>query len=775
MDIRKSDPYLPGPLACFKDKKVWVGMEVSADGKQKRPVNPFTGELASCADYTTWGNFEEAKRVLYHDASARYNPQYLAIALSKELGLIVIDLDDVIDLTTKEIEPWAREIVEEVNSYSEFSQSGKGIHIYVSGNKTIMACRGKKIEVYDDHRFMTITNRPIGEVRLLREAPEELELVYERYLKQKRPQESSADAREESPLIEDTKIIEIASKANNGAKFMKLFFEGEIGEYGGDESRADLALMGILVFWTQCEEQLERLFSNSALGKRCKWQERPDYRKRTIQTALMECSKIYQPAEQKKQDISNDEVIAAYHDNEEGDARIFLKLYQDKYRFDPSEKAFYLWNGVSWELDRKKTRLEDLRGVAKYYENIGLDDEKLLKELKKRAYLLKGHKRLRDVLEITTHGERGITFTGEWDCIPKLLPCANGVIDLQTGKLCVGSSELSIRNVCPINWDPGAKCPQFEKFVSDIMVEDVEMISFIQRLSGYMLMGAPIEHRFVVFWGENGRNGKGTLCRIYQGILGPLARTFSPEMILLQRNPPSSGNPRADLINLQGTRLAIFSEINKKRSLDPSQIKNLSGGDVISARPLFSNEIRNFTPSHTLVIQTNYKPEAPSDDNALWRRALLIPFEAEFLLEPTQPHHKPIDLSIEEKLMKEASGILNWLVQGALEYLEKGLEIPSKVQAAVQEYREENNGIEIFIRERCERLSEVSIKCSTFRDSVRAFCTEEGHPVPSFPDITQYLERQGYEKFHMGNGDYWRGIRIKKLLLKDLLSVSFQP
>ncbi|MBM3184440.1 MAG: DNA primase, partial [Chlamydiae bacterium] len=465
----------------------------------------------------------------------------------------------------------------------------------------------------------------------------------------------------------------------------------------------------------------------------------------------------------KVEEILHEEVINAYHDNEAGDARLFTKLYGEKYRFDPVEKGFYLWNGKNWELDRKKTRFEDAREVAKYYEKAGLEDVKLQGVLNKRAYALKGNKRLKDVLEMATHGKDGLTFTGEWDNIPYLLPCANGVVDLRTGKLIPSSSDLSIRVVCPTEYHPEAKCPLFKQFISDIMLGNQEMMEFMQRLSGYMLLGVPMEHIFVIFWGENGRNGKGTFCGICQKILGMFARTFSSEMILLQRNPHSSGNPRADLMHLQGTRFAIFSEINKKRSVDPSQIKNLSGGDIISARALFSNEIRNFTPSHTLLIQTNYKPEAPAEDNALWRRAVLVPFEAEFWPVPTQPHHKLIDVKLEEKLLKEGSGILNWLVQGCLEYQEKGMIFPDKVRMAVESYREENNGIEIFIRDRCDKVSELSIRCSEFKDGVRAFCTEEGHRIPSPQEITQYLIKQGYHKVHLAKGDYWRGIAIKKL------------
>jgi primase-polymerase (primpol)-like protein len=87
----------------------------------------------------------------------------------------------------------------------------------------------------------------------------------------------------------DEEILEKCRAAENAAKFSDLFDAGDVHRHhGGDDSAADLALLGMLTFWTQDEAQLERLFSDSALGQREKWRKRPDYRKRTIKKALPE-------------------------------------------------------------------------------------------------------------------------------------------------------------------------------------------------------------------------------------------------------------------------------------------------------------------------------------------------------------------------------------------------------------------------------------------------------------------------------------------------------
>jgi putative DNA primase/helicase len=213
-------------------------------------------------------------------------------------------------------------------------------------------------------------------------------------------------------------------------------------------------------------------------------------------------------------------------------------------------------------------------------------------------------------------------------------------------------------------------------------------------------------------------------------------------------------------VHLQGTRLAIFSEINEGRKLDSSQIKNLSGGDTISCRPLFSNTVKNFQPSHTIFIQTNYKPKAPSDDNALWKRAVLVPFDAEFVENPTE-NQKRIDVGLEDKLIEEASGILNLLIAGCLTYQRDGLKPPQKVKNATEGYREENDGIGAFLRERCEDVPGMSTKCGELRDAIRVFCEQERYQIPTPREITPYLEQRKYQKVRSGGGDRWLKITIK--------------
>lgn len=230
---------------------------------------------------------------------------------------------------------------------------------------------------------------------------------------------------------------------------------------------------------------------------------------------------------------------------------------------------------------------------------------------------------------------------------------------------------------------------------------------------------------------------------------------------MLQRNPLSSSTPRPDLIHLKGTRLAIFSEINEGREIDSATLKNLTGRDTIAARSLFSNDVKNFPPTHSIVLQANHKPKAPAEDKALWYRAILIPFELSFVEEPREPYERKVDRHIEERLIANSSGILRWLVQGAQEYLSSGLSIPKEITQATEGYQQENDGIGMFLREKCVRDSVVSSKKTQTTKAIQEFCLDSKFKKPSRNEINNYLREKGFGEGHDKFGDHWIGFSIR--------------
>jgi len=471
----------------------------------------------------------------------------------------------------------------------------------------------------------------------------------------------------------------------------------------------------------------------------------------------------------KNQIMPIDDVVKSLIRNERGDGELFFTLYKDKYVFDSSEGKsgeFYFWTGTHWQLDRSKQRYRDIETVAEYYEKAsielgkdgGADKEKkdLTDLLNKRAFILRSAKRIKAVFDLAS---TEIPFNGEWDHCPGMLPCSNGIIDLKNGKLLENKPEFFIRSICPTAYNPDAKRPIFDQFLNDITLENNELKSFLGRILGFALLGNCKEEKVFYLYGKDGRNGKGTLMQTLERVLGSLAKTFPSEMLLVQRNPPSSSTPRPEKANLQGVRFAIFSEINKGRKIDSSEVKNLSGNDTITCRRLFSNVDIQIKPSHTMFIQTNFKPEAPADDGALWKRNVLFPFNAEFVENPTKPHQRKLDEGFKERLLEEREGILAWLVEGCLEYQKIGLNIPEIVRIETENYRKENDGIGRFLSEMCNEAPGFSASKSKMEASIKEFCAERGCASPSRNEISTYLKVR-FSEFHTATGNFWNGVKI---------------
>lgn len=403
------------------------------------------------------------------------------------------------------------------------------------------------------------------------------------------------------------------------------------------------------------------------------------------------------------------EVMEALHRNEVGDAELLAKMYKDRIAYDHSERQWYLWNGVMWEPDRCNAVKRLVSGpLAAQYQHAGAkmrskhseeggEDEKALW---KRAASLRYRNRIGNVLNLA-ESQADLALTGdEWDRDPYLLGVTNGVLDLGDGILFFGFPQNYIRRAAPTTWEGlEAPAPRWELFLQEIFGGDLELIAFVQRLFGYGLTGLSTEHVLPVVWGE-GRNGKDTLLETLLHVLGEVASPVGAEVMLSGTSNPNAASPHT--YALRHLRLCWVSETSEGARLNAARVKMLCGGGTISARPLYGNPT-TFKPKFLLMLMTNHKPHASSDDVALWKRLLLIPFTQTFVdnPDPDEPTEHKRDPDLAEKLKVEASGILAWLVRGCLEWQEQGLNPPEVVRIATQEYQDEEDTMALFLGECC--------------------------------------------------------------------------
>ena len=234
-------------------------------------------------------------------------------------------------------------------------------------------------------------------------------------------------------------------------------------------------------------------------------------------------------------------------------------------------------------------------------------------------------------------------------------------------------------------------CPQWKQFLQDIFDGDGDLIHYIQKAVGYSLTGST-EEQCIFFCVGNGRNGKSTFLDTISDIMGDYACNIQPETIMVKK---VSSSANSDIARLKGARFVTTVEPNEGVRLNEGLVKQITGGDRVTARHLYGQEFE-YTPEFKIWMGTNHKPIIRGRDEGIWRRLHLIPFSVQI------PKEK-VDKSLKDKLRQEYVGILNWAVEGCLRWHEEGLELPPVVAKAVSEYKSEMDVVATFLDECTER------------------------------------------------------------------------
>lgn len=392
--------------------------------------------------------------------------------------------------------------------------------------------------------------------------------------------------------------------------------------------------------------------------------------------------------------------------NELGDGTLFAHLHRGRYVYNYSTDEWLEWGGHSWRRivpDRVKFGVEAVvqeylaekeRLEAERREAIAVEDGSLASRLEerikatiKRMNRLRSSAGRRNCLEFSHSCEEPIGIEEHRiDMHSHLLAVANGVVDLRTGELRDGRPEDWLLRSSPVEYDQDADMALWEKTLWEIY-ENEEKIAFLKRLVGMSLFGHSGEHIMAVFFGK-GRNGKDTIWEMIQYVLGDLAGTIQPEMLMDQgKTPRSAASPSPEIMSLKGLRIAVGSETEQGARLALGRTKWLTGGGTLTGRYPHDKRNTSFEPTHSLFVLTNEKPHV-GDDYAIWKRLVLIGHPYSFVSDPSQPDEKLKDAGLKDKLKGCASGILRWMVEGALLWhVEGGLRPPASVRQETEEYQ----------------------------------------------------------------------------------------
>ncbi len=480
------------------------------------------------------------------------------------------------------------------------------------------------------------------------------------------------------------------------------------------------------------------------------------------------------------------------HKNEVGDSEIYCALHRARYAKNVDTLGtWYAFTGHHWQIDKTSRSLDAVEDVVNAYIRELVDvEEKLLslggdenkKEIvarlnKKKGSILGRCNRLRtgrgrkNVLDLATSNSSPLVITYDHlDQDPFLLGVKNGVVDLRTGLLRSGRPEDYITIVAPTDYlGVTTKCDVWRNFLIEVLV-DPSIIDYLQRLLGYSIIGTDLGVRvFPIFYGEHSQNGKGTIKEVLLSVLGQVAGTIQSEMLITTKFAKAAGSPTPEIMDLKGKRPVFASETEKGQRFATAAVKRYAGGDKLKGRGLQDRDFTEFIPSHTMFLLTNYPPHAPADDHGFFNRAKIIPFSWSFVEDPQAPYEKKADPNLKDKLLAEASGILGWLVEGALLFQQQGLATPDSIKEPTAAYKRGEDQILDFVEACCLQDKDLKENATNLYTAFRAWWRENVNNTP--PNSRNFGDglKIHFKKEKKGTVTYF-GLEVKP----DILSAAFK-
>lgn len=300
------------------------------------------------------------------------------------------------------------------------------------------------------------------------------------------------------------------------------------------------------------------------------------------------------------------------------------------------------------------------------------------------------------------------------DADPWALNCANGTVDLRTGKIRPHNPDDYLTRFIGLPYLPQVKAPLFETVIARVACEEGKPVrplsGFLQRWFGYCATGSVREQKFAVHYGQ-GRNGKSTVLDVIAEVLGDYAATAAPGLLMSN----SRDRHPTEIADLAGRRMVTAHETGEGGVLREDFVKQATGGDKIKARYM-RGDFFEFLPTHKLQLLTNHKPVIKGQDEGIWRRVMLVPFKARFGSPDEVASGRATclrDTRIVEHLAAEKEGVLAWIIAGAVDWFRDGLNPPDVVLAASKDYQTEQDRVFQFVNEECELGTEFEEKIST--------------------------------------------------------------
>lgn len=386
----------------------------------------------------------------------------------------------------------------------------------------------------------------------------------------------------------------------------------------------------------------------------------------------------------------------------------------------------------------------------------------------------------RSIQAIRTLGQPKVTVRLEiFDADPWLFNVANGTLVFNRGDrqpdgygvqpsvhLKPHDRSDLITMLAPVEYRPGedgeepATCPTYDKFFEEVQ-PDADIRRFLMAWAGYSLTGDAGEQKFVINHGASGQNGKGVWIDTLASIMGDYAMVVPIEVFLDQARLRSSSGPSPDLAELPRKRMVRTSEASKGRAFAESLIKVVTGGEPMRARHL-NMPFFEFMPEFKITVSMNPIPEL-SEDPAIWRRVRIVPWTYRV------PDGK-VDPELAAKIRGEASGVLNRVIAGLLDWCANGLPESDAVKAATAQVRDLADPVARFLKAACAVVDDERVNSTELYRVFKAWAIWAGEKEWSQKGFSGAMSNRGFEKIQ-SNTVFFIGLRLVRTV-GDFVSIT---
>jgi putative DNA primase/helicase len=443
-----------------------------------------------------------------------------------------------------------------------------------------------------------------------------------------------------------------------------------------------------------------------------------------------------------------------YKRTDYGNAERLVDRHGHELRFSPGS-GWLVWDGRRWQRDSDGEPMRRMKETvrASWSEVANIDDRD--ERDARYRFLLRSESepRLKAALRLAETETQVLAPATRLDADAFLLTVANGTVDLRTGELLEHRPSDLITKASPVAYPPTARSQLWEQFLERVTGGDTDLVRFLQRAVGYSLTGDTREEKLFFAHGP-AASGKSTFLEALKGVFGDYATTADFETFLRKRG---DGGIRNDIARLAGVRLVIGIEVDEGKRLAEGLVKSLTGGDTVTARFLYREHFE-FQPQFKLWLAANDRPQVSATDSGIWRRIVQLPF-TEAIPERERDPNVKLRLKGDPEVQQ---AILAWAVKGALAWHRDGLQIPARVSAYTEEYRQENDPLRDFFDDYCLFEDNARVTRSHLRKAYERWAASQLERPLSPKAFATLLKARGVTDGGKQRGERtWFGITLR--------------